>query len=233
MEYILAAAAGLFLVLFVFSTVLAVRRRTQGHQSKKDLEEQKRLVRELEERLEGRSRQVEQLGSQLDRSRDETKKAKKKAHELEKRGRNSRPSEDTELDRIQEEALQDARSQASRAREEASQASEECARLREQLDQAKQELKDARAALSSRQADDDRGQKENTRQLEQLQKENRDLKKKLEVAKKKARNDSQVYKVTKSKLDLAMEKIQVLEKNAKSGGGATAARPAPETRSSG
>jgi chromosome segregation ATPase len=227
MEYILGAGAGLFLVLFVLSTALAVRRRGQVQQAEKRLEDQKRQVRELEERLEGKSRQVEQLGSQLDRSRDEAKKAKKKAHELEKRGRDSRPSEDTELDRIQEEALQDARSQASRAREEASQASEECVRLREQLDQAKHELKDARATLSSRQADDNRGQKESAQQLKQLQKENRDLKKKLEAAKRKARTDSQVYKVTKSKLDLAMEKIQVLEKNAKSTDGATTARPAP------
>jgi hypothetical protein len=137
MEYILAAAAGLFLVLFVFSTILAVRRRTQVQQSEKHLGEHRRQVRELEERLEGKSRQVEQLGSQLDRSRDEAKKAKKKAHEQEKRGRDSRPSEDTELDRIQEEALQEARTQSSRAREEASQASDECVRLREQVDQLK------------------------------------------------------------------------------------------------
>jgi peptidoglycan hydrolase CwlO-like protein len=227
MEYILAAAAGLFLVLFVFSTILAVRRRTQVQQSEKHLGEHRRQVRELEERLEGKSRQVEQLGSQLDRSRDEAKKAKKKAHELEKRGRDSRPSEDTELDRIQEEALQEARTQSSRAREEASQASDECVRLREQVDQLKKEIQEARATLSSRQADDSRGQKESTQQLKQLQKENRDLKKKLEAAKRKARTDSQVYKVTKSKLELAMEKIQVLEKNAKSGSGATAARPTP------
>ena len=103
MEYILAAGAGLFLVLFVLAAILAGRRRSQ--------------VQLAEKRLEEHRRQVEQLGNQLDRSRDETKKAKKNAHELEKRGRDSRPSEDTELDRIQEQALQDARSQASRAKE--------------------------------------------------------------------------------------------------------------------
>jgi chromosome segregation ATPase len=227
MEYILGAGVGLFLVLFVLSTALAVRRRGQVQQAEKRLEDHKHQVRELEERLEGKSRQVEQLGTQLDRSRDEIKKAKKKAHDLEKRGRDSRPAEDTELDRIQEEALQEARSQAGKAREEASRASDDCARLREQLDQTKQELKDARAALSSRQADDNRDQQDSARQLKQLQKENRDLKKKLEAAKRKARTDSQVYKVTKSKLDLALEKIQVLEKNAKSTDGATAARPVP------
>ena len=115
MEYILAAGAGLFLILFVLSAVLAVRRRGRVREAEEQLEDQKRQARELEERLEGKSRQVEQLGNQLDRAREEAQKAKKKAHELEKRGRISRPSEDTELDRIQEEALQDARSQASRA----------------------------------------------------------------------------------------------------------------------
>jgi chromosome segregation ATPase len=227
MEYILAAGAGLFLVLFVLSTTLAVRRRGQVQQAEKRLEDQKRQVRELEERLEGKSRQIEQLGTQLDRSRDEAKKAKKKAHELEKRGRDSRPSEDTELDRIQEEALQDARRQASRAKEEASQASDECARLREQVEQLKKEAQEAKSALSSRQNADRKSQKDNSGQLKQLQKENRELSKKLQAAKRKARTDSQVYKVTKSKLDLALEKIQVLEKNAEATGAATTARPAP------
>lgn len=226
MEYILAAGAGLFLVLFVLAAILAGRRRSQVQLAEKRLEEHRRQIRELEERLEGKSRQVEQLGNQLDRSRDETKKAKKKAHELEKRGRDSRPSEDTELDRIQEQALQDARSQASRAKEEVSQASDECLRLREQVDQLKKELQEIRSTLSSRQNNDNRSQKESTQQLKQLQKENQDLNKKLQSAKRKARTDSQVYKVTKSKLDLAMEKIQVLEKSAKSAGDSTASRKA-------
>ncbi len=49
-------------------------------------------------------------------------------------------------------------------------------------------------------------------QLAKTQQENQALTKKLEVASRKARTDSQVYMVTNSKLDLAMEKISALEK---------------------
>ncbi|NMB75501.1 MAG: hypothetical protein GYA21_10285, partial [Myxococcales bacterium] len=51
-----------------------------------------------------------------------------------------------------------------------------------------------------------------------------DLKKKLDAAQRKARSDAQVYRVTRSKLDLAMEKIAWLEKKL----APSAASPAPE-----
>ena len=229
MEYVLGAGAGLFLVLFILSTYLAIFRRNRIQELEKSLDERRRQIREMEGRLDGKTRQVEKLGNQANRARDETKKAKKKAHELEKRGRDSRPSEDVELDHIQEEALQEARSQARKAKEEASQASEECNRLRPQVEQLNKELQEAKANLSSRQDADRKSQKDSTGQLERLQKDNRELNKKLQTAKRKARTDSQVYKVTKSKLDLAMDKIQVLEKNVKSSDGSTAARQAPKT----
>jgi len=229
MEYILAAGAGLFLVLFILSTYIAAHRRKRIQDTEKQLDEQRRRIRELEALLEGKSRQVEQLGNQVDRARDEAKKAKKKVHDLEQRGRESRPSEDAELDRIQAEALQEARRQAGQAKEEASQSQEECGRLREQANRLRQELQEAKSALSSRQETDRKTRKDSTGHLERLEKENRELNKKLQSAKRKARTDSQVYKVTKSKLELAMEKIQVLEKNAKPSNGSTTARQAPKT----
>lgn len=224
MVYILAAGAGMFLVLFLLSTHFAVRRRNRILQLEKLLAERESRIREAEERIEGKNRQVEQFSSQAERAREEARKAKKKTHELETRGRESRPSEDAELDRIQEETLHQARSQAGLAREEASRAAEECGRLREQVEQLKKELKETQATLSARREKDTQGQQEGVQQLKQLQDENRDLNKKLQAAKRKARTDSQVYKVTKSKLDLAMEKIQMLEKNAKSPDVSTAAR---------
>ena len=229
MEYILGAGAGLFLVLFILSTYLAIRRRNRIQELEKSLDERGRQIREVEGRLEGKNRQVEKLGNQANQARDETKKAKKKVHELEKRGRDSRPSEDEELDHIQEEALQEARSQASKAKEEASRASEESGRLHQQVEQLTKELQEVKANLNSRQDADRKSQKDSTGQLERLQKDNLELNKKLQTAKRKARTDSQVYKVTKSKLELAMEKIQVLEKNVKSLNGSTTARQAPKT----
>jgi cell division protein FtsB len=229
MEYILAAGTGLFLVLFVFSTHIGARRRKRIHDTEKQLDEHRRRIHELEARLDEKSRQVEQLGNQAEQARGEAKKAKKKAHNLEQQGRESRPPEDAGLDRAQAEVLQEARHQASQAKEKASQSQEECGRLREQAERFKQELQEAKSALSSRQDADIKTQKDSTGQLKRLQKENFELNRKLQSAKRKARTDSQVYRVTNSKLDLAMDKIQMLEKIAKSSDGSTTARQAPKT----
>jgi chromosome segregation ATPase len=212
MEIFLGGAAGVLAVGLTVFVIIAARRGLRIQELDNRASELHRKLEAAEQRIGEKNRAVEEAHGKLSQVKSEMKQAKKKAYLLEQKDKGDQSEPEPEADRLQELALQEARSEARRSGEEAVQAAEECARLRGQVEKLKQELDQLKSRETSRKQEADGKKKTETDKLKNLESENRDLKKKLESSRRKAKNDSQVYKVTKSKLDLAMEKIGALEK---------------------
>jgi len=212
MEIFLGSASGVLAIGLTIFVIIAARRGVRIQELIAETAEIRRSLEGAEQRIEDKARAAEEARGRISQLKEEVKQAKKKAFDLGQKDKGDQPEPEPEADRLQELALQEARTEARRSTEEATQAAEDCARLREQVDQLKTELSTAQSKLSSRKATVDGQKKEESRKLEKLETENRNMKKKLEASQRKARTDSQVYKVTNSKLELAMEKIGALEK---------------------
>ena len=209
---ILASAAGLLAVLFLFMVVVASRRAGRIKELESTLAEKSKAAEEAGALKDEKVKQVDELRSKLDKARDEAKKAKKKAFEHEQASRESGPPEDEQAARADEEALLEAKADAKKFREQAERAAEEAGRARAQADELKAELREAKLALEQHEDDLAKARKGEGGQIEELKKKLKKANDKLKAAERRTRNDAQVYRVTNSKLELAMEKITELER---------------------
>jgi chromosome segregation ATPase len=210
---VLAIAAAVLLVLVLVLAWGYVRRGDRIRDIEEGGKESLRQVQQVEERLEKKCRHADGLASQLEKAREETRKAKKRAFDLEQgKAPDQQTAEQKELELVQEQVLEELRDKLSAARAEAGQATEEAAELRGRANKLEQELERVRKDLKTRREASIKGKSSEGEKLKTLQKENAALAKQLETARRKARTDDQVYKVTNSKLELAMEKIAAMEK---------------------
>jgi len=214
MEIALAVAAGLLLIATCVATAVAVRRGGRCRRLSEEAAAARRALQELEQRHEEKCRTLDDAQRKLAKTREEVGRARKKAFELEQQDKQPEATGNHDAERLQEEALQKARSEARRAGEEARQAADECTRLRDQVDRLKNELAATRDRQVERQRQEGEQEKTLQEQVDALTREKQDLERKLKSARRKARNDQQVYNVTRSKLELAMEKIAYLEQKA-------------------
>jgi len=209
MQILLAGLAGLFFISFVVSALIASRRSAEirrfGDAEKENLAAIEKVSREIEDKR----GQNKQLSSQLDKAREEERRLKKKVYTLEQAGKATGPTpEQIDLDRIQEQALEEARAELAASRAATERANEELSSLQSINERLKADADEARRESKAR----NETRSGNGKRLDELERENGSLAKKLEAARRKARNDEQVYRVTKSKLELAMEKIAALQK---------------------
>jgi len=209
---ILASAAGLATVLFLVAVFVAARRADRISALQSELTEHKRRAGDYQARRGDKSRQVDELRSKLDKTREELKKAKKKAFEKERSEKESTEPPDEEYELAREQALLEAKAEAKRLREQAEQTSEEIARVREQANELKAEVLGLKRTIEDKKDELAKARHGESARVEDLEKQVRKLKDKLEAANRRSRIDAQVYRVTNSKLDLAMEKISTLEK---------------------
>ncbi len=212
MEIFLGSATGVLAVGLTIFVTIAARRGLRLQELMAEVSEVRRKLSGTERRVADKARAAEEALSKLSQIKGEAKQAKKKAFMLEQRDKSAESEAEPEADRLQELALQEARTEARRSTEEATQAAEDCARLRGQVEKLKTELSETQSELSTRKMQTDGQKKEESEKLTKLESENRDMKKKIESSRRKTKTDGQVYMITRSKLDLAMEKIGVLEK---------------------
>lgn len=209
---LLASATGLLAVLFVIMAIVATRRAGRIQELESSLAEQRKTAEEADALKDEKVKQVDELRSKLDRARDEAKKAKKKAFDHEQASRSTEPTEDEQAARADEEARLEAKADAKKYRQQAEQAAEEASRAQTQVDELKAELREAKLALEQHEHDLAKAKKGEGGQVEELTKKLKKANDKLKAAERRSRNDAQVYRVTNSKLELAMEKIGELEK---------------------
>ncbi len=209
MQILLAGLAGLFFVSFVVSALIASRRSAEIRRFGDVEKENQTVIEKVSRELEEKRGQNEQINGQLDRAREEERRLKKKVYTLEQAGKATGPTpEQIDLDRIQEQAIEEARAGLAASRAATERATEEISSVQAKNERLKTELDEARRESKAR----NEARTGNGKRLDELERENRSLAKKLEAARRKARNDEQVYRVTKSKLELAMEKIAALQK---------------------
>lgn len=213
-QIVLAGLGGLFLILFAAFVLIASRRAAEIRRLLEAAAADKATAEKVAEDLEAKRVQNQQIAGQLDRAREEERRLKKRLYALEQASKSSGPTpEQRELDRIQEQALEETRAELVAAKAEIGRINDEVARLQSANERLQTELQQARRDLKQkRQARDEKDSAAGKR-LDSVERENRSLAKKLEAARRKARNNEQVYRVTKSKLDLAMEKITALQKS--------------------
>jgi peptidoglycan hydrolase CwlO-like protein len=206
---VLGAVAGLATLSFIVALVVAIRRGQRGIEIETQLAALRRAADEAGAKLDDKSRQADELRSKLDRQRDENAKLKKKLHQ--RAQPEPEPQPDAEIGRVEQE-LGEARARAKRAEQAAAEAAAEAERLRDQRDKARADKEQAERA--ARQQDEARDERQQGRreELAGLRKKVRRLEDKLAAANRRSRTDAQVYRVTNSKLELAMEKITELER---------------------
>ncbi len=206
---VLGAFAGVATLLFIIALVVAMRRGQRGAEIESELAAQRRAAEAAGAKLDDKSRQADELRSKLDRQRDECAKLKKMLHQRSQPEPGPQP--DAEAERAEQE-LRDARARARRAEQAAAEAAAEAEQLRGQRDKARAEKEQAeRAARQESEAHSERKQGRQE-ELAGLRKKVRRLEDKLAAANRRSRTDAQVYRVTNSKLELAMEKITELER---------------------
>ncbi|HUU00089.1 MAG TPA: hypothetical protein VM425_01470 [Myxococcota bacterium] len=209
MQILLAGLAGLFFVSFVVSALIASRRSAEIRLFGDAEKENQAAIEKVSREIEDKRGQNKQLSSQLDKVREEERRLKKKVYTLEQAGKTTGPTpEQVELDRIQEQALEEARAELAASRAATERANEEVSSLQAINERLKTEVEEARRESKARSG----GDSAKGKRLDDIERENKSQAKKLEAARRKARNDEQVYRVTKSKLELAMEKIAALQK---------------------
>ena len=209
---ILASVAGLATVLFLVMIGVAGKRADRISALLSELADFERRADSYQSLSAGKSRQTDELRSKLDKTREELKKLKKKAFEKE-HSENVYPAPpDEEHELAREEALLEAKAETKRLREQAGQANEEVVRMREQANELKAEVQDLKKTIENDQDKQAEVKQGESSRVGDLEKQVRKLKDKLEAASRRARTDSQVYRVTNSKLELAMDRIADLEK---------------------
>jgi chromosome segregation ATPase len=223
---LLGVVAGIELVILAWLAMTVARGTRRREAAEQELADERRRAEDLNQRLEEKTRSAEEYRAKLDKARDEARRAKKKVFDKEQEDRQA-PDEDEET-RAREAELLEARAELKRTREVAEQAAAEARAQRESAEKLRLELQDARKSLAEKAAqnaparaperprDQDpsaaAGLAEAARsKVAGLEAEIGKLQFKLDAAQKKARNDNQVYRVTRSKLDLAMEKLAYLE----------------------
>jgi len=237
MIYVFGAATAVFLVLFILERKNrgAGEQRIQGLATQ--LEEAHQENRERLEQLDLKGRQAEETQSKLNKLREEMKKIKKKAFHQEGSDKGPNPAEEAEMDKLQQETVARLRAEAKTFQTKTEQGLEEIRRLGEQLEKLRLELSAAKAATAPEPLVAKEKPAETTPpavhpdRLQALERQVKDQDDKLEAARRKARNDSQIYKVTNSKLSLAMERIGYMEKTLAGLSPSPApVRPAPAAR---
>ncbi len=217
MEVILV---GIVCALLVALVAIALRLNRRG----RELALQATRISTLEQRLSEFESRAEEHARKLDESRnkanqaqEELKRARKRLFELEHEKALPAPAAEPEAtaatSRLEVET-QEARAAARKA-------DEACAQARADLEKARRRIAELEAGLAAAHAaaaaatpapKPPTAAPDSPADREKLDKTIADLKKKLDAALRKARSDAQVYRVTRSKLDLAMEKIAWLEK---------------------
>jgi chromosome segregation ATPase len=211
MEAILIVVAVLCLAAVVILAMTNAKRSKALATVSSRLAESEQRLRESKSKIEAKAKEADDLRSKLDRNRDESKKVKKRAFELEQQDKEKAitPPVVTPQD---EDILLEARAQARQALVAAARANEEKNYALGQLEKLKGELATAKQALKARHEDALKAERGESERIKKLDTEVAALQEKLELARRKNRNDAQVYRITKSKLDLALEKIVSLER---------------------
>ncbi len=212
METLFAAAAGSFMIMLLVALTIAIRRGMRIQELQSDILEQKRKVGESEERYKSKCRQNDETLTRLTQAKDEIAKAKRKAYLLEQKEKQPEARPEPEPDKKALQALEESRDESRRYRQEISDLQKEREQWQDQLGRVKKELQETKSRIQSQQQVHDSQNKNALDQLKALEEQNAALDKKLQSAKRKARIDSQVYKVTNNKLELALAKIAYLEK---------------------
>jgi chromosome segregation ATPase len=205
---LLTSIAGLCFILFIFTVLNLSKKNDRITELENDFSDKDRSFNELSERFEKKSRQVDKIRNELEQAKEEAKKSKEEAFRLKSFEKTDRTAEEEELDRVQEEELMRAKSKAKDTLEELTKLKEENDRLTTQIRDLKQDKEHERkisAQIGGTPSSDE------SKKLQELEKENKELSKKLKSAERKSRNNAQVYKITNSKLELALEKIRYLE----------------------
>jgi FtsZ-interacting cell division protein ZipA len=211
MEAILIVVAALCLAAVVILAMTNTRSSKALSELSARLAESEQRLREFRMQLETKSKEADEIRSKHDRFRDEAKKAKKRAFELEQQDKEKAtvPPAVTPQD---DDILLETRAQAHQALAAAARANEDKNYALEQLEKLKGELAMAKQALKARHEDALKAERGESERHKKFETEVAALQEKLEQARKKTRTDAQVYRITKSKLDLALEKIASLER---------------------
>ena len=206
---ILAGLAGVLLVAFVLALTMGARRAVQLSELKNKNEELGQLLSAHKTRFDEKCKQIDEFRSKLDRVRDETKRAKKRIFDLEHATDQGEQNDDAT--REQEEALLEAKAENKAAQKKIALLEEHKAQTETQLDKLKSELVALRRDLDDKKDELEKVKGGKTGEAAELKKQKRKLQEKLDVANRRSKTDAQVYRVTNSKLELAMEKIGTLE----------------------
>jgi len=208
---ILAGTAVIAAALFVVMVFVATRRSSQIADLERELDEQRSKVLQVESRHEIKGKQTDELRAKLERAKDEAKRAKKKAYDREQEEKSADPEAEDNAERKQEEALLDAKAEAKRQKELAEQAAEAAADARAQAEKLKTENGELKTKLESAEEQMIKAARGESGKLGETSKKLAKLKEKLATAERRSKTDAQVYRVTNSKLELAMEKVAMLE----------------------
>jgi chromosome segregation ATPase len=159
--------------------------------------------------LDQKDKLAQQLRSDIDRVREEARKAKKKAYEACQNGKSKRSAgvdEDTE--RVYEDAMLEAKAEARRYKKQVELLEDENKESKAVQSKLKEEISEFRRLKKENQ---NRQVPKNAEDPKELKVEIRKLKTKLESAARRSRTEDQIYRVTNSKLELAMERINGLQ----------------------
>jgi hypothetical protein len=208
---ILAGAAVIAAALFLVMVFVATRRSTQIADLERALDEQQSKVLQAESRHADKCKQTEELRGKLDRAKDDAKRAKKKAYDRNREEKSADPDAAQTAEREQEEALLDAKAEAKRQKELTEQAAEAATDARAQAEKLKTENGELKTKLESAEEQKIKAARGESGKLGETSKKLAKLKEKLATAERRLKTDAQVYRVTNSKLELAMEKVAMLE----------------------
>jgi chromosome segregation ATPase len=211
MEAALIVGAVLCLAAAAVLAITANRRSKTITELSARLAEGEQRLREARQQFETKCKETDEIRSKLDKLRDEAKKAKKRAFELERVDKEKASVPPAAVPQ-EDDLLLDTRTQARQAAEAAARATEEKNHALEQLEKVKAELATAKQSLKARHEEALKAERGDSERTKRLETEVAALQERLEQARRKTRTDAQVYRITKSKLDLAFEKIASLER---------------------
>ncbi len=203
----LAVLAGLFLMM----VMIASRRAGRIDSLETELDQLRARAQDAEAKIKDKTRQIDELRSKLNKAKDETKRAKKKAYEktsVQPDTGSHSGKEDKEL----EKQLTEARAEIKLLKQKLHQQEEQSKEALEQADKLKSKVAELKTKLEELENELIKAGKGETDRVVKAEKRAKELDKKLEVANRRLRTDAQVYRVTNSKLELAMEKISELQK---------------------
>lgn len=211
--YFLMGACALCLVLVVVAMLSSSKRGSKILELEAANQELVSKSKEIETRFESKCRQADKTINELNKVKDEVKKAKKKVYFLECGTKNQfmTTPEDRDLDLALQDDLGKARLEIKNLQSELKNSQEESNGLKMQTERQKTELSQARKLSKVQTERKSKDANRITEKVSKLEDQCRILNKKLDSARRKARTDQQVYIVTNSKLELAMEKIKFLE----------------------